>query len=524
VRSIRVLFLSYGYMPTGRLEPYRERLIQILAGTNCEVLVIKTNSFFEEYSHLPRLPHAVPYLVSQIKQFTPDVIVSINRTGLVSEILTATKDVPILTLFQDPHYYASDQLLKFSARDLLCFIFPNPDFYEQELVPFALKRGASSDRLINVPFALDTFTFHPTGKNRDIEVSFVGSSFGTDFAKLLTGSLPDAAIRNILVQTFLAHRNAFIADVPLALREAGVDLESEEFFRSRLFDPNCRLMLEAIKDGSLSLQGIFDDQINAERRIHHLSALTDFDFRMYGLRDDIWIEQMSLVNPKLLACYQYRAINEPDELAAIYNRSKIGFNISRIAAADKGFSFRVPEVIACEALLVTEHYSIKPLLKTGLSEGKHFISYDSPDNIRRKCYYYLRNESERLEIVAAARKAINECGPQPTIHGVLGLCLLRAGFQDLASSITSLEKRQLRLTNRVTMLGDFRGAFLGLEVGEGYPHVVDISIDANVRQLLLEGGAKEAQRPRRCISFGSKRLAAIRAKALRALTKLAPDK
>ena len=96
----KVLFLSYGYMPTGRIEPYRERLIKVLAGAGCKVLAIKTNSFFQEFSHEPLFANAIAPLVSEIEQFQPDVVISINRTGLSPEILAATSGAPIITLFR----------------------------------------------------------------------------------------------------------------------------------------------------------------------------------------------------------------------------------------------------------------------------------------------------------------------------------------------------------------------------------------------------------------------------------------
>ena len=500
----KVLFLSYGYMPTGRIEPYRERLIKVLAGAGCKVLAIKTNSFFQEFSHEPLFANAIAPLVSEIERFQPDVVISINRTGLSPEILAATSGAPIITLFQDPHYYATETLLQFGKRDFLCFIFPNPEFFEQELTSFAVQRGAVPSQLINIPFTLDSLVFFPSGQARDLDVSFVGSSFGTDFANLVAEVVDNATARDTLVRTFLAHRRQFNSDIPGTLRKAGVDFEDDVFYRSLALHEKSTL-LRAIKRGSVPIQGIFDDQINAERRIHHLAALTEFKFEMYGLRDDIWIRQMALVNPELLACYQYRAIDEPKDLAAIYNRSKVGFNISRIAAAEKGFSFRVPELIACETLLLTEHFARQPMAKLGFVEDKHFITYDSPETLRRKCAHYLSHEDQRLSIVSAAKAKLDEFGMESTLHGSVAACMRRAGFSELAARIERLTNDDLRYTADVHLYGDFRGCFLA-KAPDGNPRVFDLSQNRPATAKPAKGPRPQRSLFRKLLKRAKKRL------------------
>src|SRR4029077_8854872 len=157
-------------------------------------------------------------------------------------------------------------------------------------------------------------------------------------------------------------------------------------------------VLKAIREGTLNLQGVFDDQINLERRIHHLSALADFNFVMYGQRDDIWVPELLVANSKLLRAYKFQPIENSADLARLYNQSKIGFNISRIAAANVGFSFRVPEVLASGALLATESESQPSLEAQGFREGRHYVAYKSPEHLKEICAYFLRHEDERLAI------------------------------------------------------------------------------------------------------------------------------
>ena len=116
-------------------------------------------------------------------------------------------------------------------------------------------------QLINIPFTLDSLVFFPSGQARDLDVSFVGSSFGTDFANLVAEVVDNATARDTLVRTFLAHRRQFNSDIPGTLRKAGVDFEDDVFYRSLALHEKSTL-LRAIKRGSVPIQGIFDDQIN----------------------------------------------------------------------------------------------------------------------------------------------------------------------------------------------------------------------------------------------------------------------
>ena len=109
----KILFLCFGYMISGRLEPYRERIVQLLAAAGADVLTVKTNSFCVDYSHEPLSPPALARVVEAVRAFDPDLVISINRTGLNAEVVrTLRQGIRIVTWFQDPYYYATDELLE----------------------------------------------------------------------------------------------------------------------------------------------------------------------------------------------------------------------------------------------------------------------------------------------------------------------------------------------------------------------------------------------------------------------------
>ena len=74
---------------------------------------------------------------------------------------------------------------------------------------------------------------------------------------------------------------------------------------------------------------------------------------IYGEPKGIWIDLISSCDAKLLSHFKFRAVHENSELAMLYNRSKIGLNVQIDHAREAGLSFRVFDIIACKALLMT---------------------------------------------------------------------------------------------------------------------------------------------------------------------------
>lgn len=454
---MKVLYLSYGYMESGRLEPYRERIALLLAAAGCEILTIKTNSFFYDYSHLPRSTGAGKMVADAVRSFTPDAVVSINRTGLTPEIVDLlppyTKKI---TWFQDPHYYATPELNRFDDRDILYFIFPNLNVYQNLLRDFALKHGAKESQIFNVPFCLDDFTFQPQGEDRDINISFVASSFGLDFTLLLMAVRKDKAARNVLLDVYFGYRDRSITDPAKALRDAGFSINAVQSL-----DAAYAIFTNGIADGIVNVNDVFSNQVNMERRLHHVAALADLGLVMYGQRDDMWVTQMAIANPKLLRCYRYQTIDTPDELAALYARSKIGFNISRIDAANVGFSFRVPEVMASGAALVVEAEATPSLTAMGFKEEQHYVAFTSPADLRKKCETLLTTEGACEVISKRAMAYLASIRDTTALNLVIASSFDAAGFRDVAEKLRVLTPPDVdpSLLDKIAFLGDFKGHF-----------------------------------------------------------------
>ena len=86
----------------------------------------------------------------------------------------------------------------------------------------------------------------------------------------------------------------------------------------------------------------------------------------------------------------------------IYNRSKIGINVSHLQATS-GFPWRVMDIMASNACLVTDkHEDFKRLF------GKIPIpTYDSASEAYMVCKELLKDEARRREIVMQCQEVIN---------------------------------------------------------------------------------------------------------------------
>ena len=439
-------------MESGRLEPYKEHLAQLLVAAGCDVVVVRTNTYFQDFSHYPRDRSSLRFLIDEVRRFNPDVLVTVNRSGVSPEIFDVTGNAPVITIFQDPHFYGTQELLTFGDRDFLFFILSSQTQYEGVAVPFVTSRGAHRNQIENVPLALDSLTFFPTNGPRDLDACFVGTAPSTDFVYLLAACVGNRPLRSALIRVYLEHRRTHSLDVKLALKAEGFDFDDQDLYRDLYREQDYPTILDSVRAGRLTLQGLFDEQVNAELRTKHVSALADVNLAFYGLPDVTWIHLMILTEPALLLKYRFHGIDDSTQLAALYNRSKLGLNSTRVATEDSGLSFRVAELMACETLLLTDRASVAALGHIGLEEGVHFVSYGDADEARDQSAFLLNHPDELASIASRGRQAIEDLGPTATTKGLLALCMKSCGFGDIASDIERVTPDGMQRTSALFYL------------------------------------------------------------------------
>ena len=139
--------------------------------------------------------------------------------------------------------------------------------------------------------------------------------------------------------------------------------------------------------------------LSDEKRIHVLSALVDMGLELYGTTS--WREEY-YYDYRLNLAYNGKVYSLAEN-QKIYNSSKIGINISHVQAVS-GFPWRVMDIMASNACLVTDYHSDFDRLFPGLKLPIYHSEYEA----REICQSLLKDESRRKEIVAQCREVIDK--------------------------------------------------------------------------------------------------------------------
>jgi spore maturation protein CgeB len=110
----------------------------------------------------------------------------------------------------------------------------------------------------------------------------------------------------------------------------------------------------------------------------------------------------------MLSKYQYEPIRTPEDLADLYNTSKIGINILHHQASNHSLPIRVFDLMACKTLLLTEKKSMNALEQIGFMENIDFVCFENENDLRNQFNFYLKNDTAREKIVESAYLKIKE--------------------------------------------------------------------------------------------------------------------
>ncbi|HEX4591536.1 MAG TPA: glycosyltransferase [Gemmataceae bacterium] len=383
----KLLFLADCHLRDALWPPFHQNLMRALTAA-FDVLAVRTNVFFLDRSQIPRSDGDLASFCQVARDYRPDVVLSINRAGLGASAHEAFGAAGVVTMFIDlferfepaVHQYRPGEYVwllgneKLRARFLNCYGSRLP-----------------ADHIVASHWCADDHAFIPTGVPRAKDVVYVGSPFSSiPFAEILNAVASDPVNRAALLAVYEEHKRDFLYDWPASLRRHGfrfdrVPADAAPWFRDGFY-----------------LQTAACDQLTAEARFRFLAALAGLDLHVYGTPTLKWLHNMGLVNSDLFRHYQFRGVDDPAELSGLYNSARIGVNLQHDSARGHGMSFRVYEVMACKALLVTHADATVPLTEMGFTEGADFVAFTGPAELRRKCDYYLARDAERQAIVESA--------------------------------------------------------------------------------------------------------------------------
>ena len=146
---------------------------------------------------------------------------------------------------------------------------------------------------------------------------------------------------------------------------------------------------------------IFSTRLSGIKRLRYLIAIEDLGLEIRGQHWDNPNAHILKAFPELLLSYSPEIINNTITTQNFYNSSKIGFCTNHIQAKS-GFSWRVCDILASNACLVTEKAS--DLFDFGFKVP----TFESPIEAREQCKKILENENLRKDIIAHSQEIINK--------------------------------------------------------------------------------------------------------------------
>lgn len=295
-----------------------------------------------------------------IKTFDPELCLSFNNVlpdekGLI--------DCPVITIIVDSVKYLSNiELLK----SRIIGTIQKADFQ------YLVNNYKCSDKKI---FLYNPYTEIKPDKSvsQDVNISFIGTRFGVP--------------RNAEIGAFANDREALMEYCKCIEYIKRDPLVSEEIVLNA-----CNVTKYEVRE-KLNVANVLL-LLSAEKRVRILSAVVDLGLQLYGTRT--WLEKYHF-DSRINMAFVDKEIYSLDQNQLVYNRSKIGINISHMQAVD-GFPWRILDIMSSNACLVTDwHEGFKKYFG-----GLYIPIYQDEFEARDICKELLKDEMARRQIV-------NEC-------------------------------------------------------------------------------------------------------------------
>lgn len=342
---MKIAFLSDNYI-TGRtsLDPFRRQLLSRIAGKSSELLYLQANDYLHDSGEFLTARYE-NHVEKAIRDFKPDVVFSLNRSGLTAKVQSFFSGPLISWYIDNPNRFPPS--LRGYAKNEKVFCATK---YQQDWV----RRDAGEAQISTgyLPFCTDETLFYPAPEPASsiCDVSFVGTLWEpSHFSHLINEWVKTDQDRDWFSKGFRDYLSNYDSTFPadLAARFDFMEVDSP-------------------------LRNFLDDFISARNRLNILSGLSDLDLEVYGTQT--WLGH-SLVFPfPLFDRISPEPLLEPMKLADLYRRSRVGLSIAH-HQAQSGFPIRIFDILACGTPLVTDRHSELGEL---FEEGRMFLSYSSP--------------------------------------------------------------------------------------------------------------------------------------------------
>ncbi len=368
----KILFSSFSNVTWTKqkyLDFFVEGFLRSLKRNGNHVLSIRTNDFVTHpVTSKCRQNINKAKLLSKVRAFKPDLIITFNNSFPCPELVSET-DCPIAL-------YTADGPDCFSYRETIEKYMERYRFFKMnDNVYYSLKRSFPSikdEQFFFFGYATD---FRARAIPQDINISFLGS-IPNYSAELIHYFKRKGS--NDLKNAFFKHFDKYKKDV-----HSSIDFELPDFHESN----------------TLETLAVF--LITTRDRFFTLSALTDLGLHIQGYDS---ICDAGAYNYDILKAYNFDLCVSIEQSELLFNRSKISLNLPNARAID-GFSWRVPDILSSNAVLLSPKKSELVKLMRGYAE---LPMYESPSEARELAAKLLKEDNWRKDIVAASQKMIDE--------------------------------------------------------------------------------------------------------------------
>jgi len=307
----------------------------------------------------------------EILEFNPDLVILFNNSFYdLSDIV----DCPIIVYDVDsPLCYTNKDLLKQKPKRFKHFVS------QSRAIDIVYENfGVDKKEIVHMPFFSEIRSDNVTN---DTNICFIGSKF-TDYKMFPFFEL----LKKLNEKEKEIWKSCFrdVWENPYITKETLINkynITSENLLHK------------------LYTYGLFP-YISDTKRVTVLSQVADMGLTIYGTPN--WKSDMTY-DPWLTFSYSDKIVYSIDDIQNIYNRAKIGININH-HQAETGFSWRVCDIMASNACLVSEYKSDLKKLFPNIDIPTFTNKYEA----RKICLDLLQNENKRRDIVAQCHEIIEE--------------------------------------------------------------------------------------------------------------------
>lgn len=346
--------------------PYFENFINGLVKYGNKILFFESQNYTRNYGKIP------VDILKKLQSFNPDLFIFMNNNFW--DISDYFKDVPIVVYDVDsPNVYSDIELLRSNKDRFKYFTITSSG---KDLIQEAI--GINKENICYIP------PFSGVNADRTIEqninIGFCGNHWLwndiNQFYKFIQ-SKPTEKERETakkVYQEYKVHPTKTFSQL------------------YHNYDVKNRLTADDLYTFSVRVSGI--------ERLRYLTAIADLGLEVRGNHWNAWQPLLS-VFPEVLLSYSHEPVNNLITTQNFYNRCKIGFNTNHIQAQN-GFSWRVADILASNACLVTKKSDDLSRL------GFKLPMYESKEEARELCQKLLNDDTFRQDLVLRSQEIINK--------------------------------------------------------------------------------------------------------------------